>query len=60
MPPASVLAELCLPLVRVGGVWVAQKGADVEQEVRLTGQLVKHPRVFTARRYGRLRTRRAL
>ena len=30
---ASVLSELCLPLVRVGGVWVAQKGADPELEV---------------------------
>jgi len=28
-----VLAELCLPLVRLGGVWVAQKGADPQQEV---------------------------
>jgi 16S rRNA G527 N7-methylase RsmG len=25
-----VLAELCLPLVRVGGTWVAAKGPDPE------------------------------
>jgi 16S rRNA G527 N7-methylase RsmG len=30
----SVLAELCLPLARVGGVWIAQKNAAPEQEVR--------------------------
>lgn len=38
-PPGrgSVLAELCLPMVRVGGVVVAAKGADPEQEVRQKG-----------------------
>ena len=25
-----VLAELCLPMVRVGGAWVAAKGPDPE------------------------------
>ncbi|MBA3533275.1 MAG: 16S rRNA (guanine(527)-N(7))-methyltransferase RsmG, partial [Ardenticatenales bacterium] len=29
-----VLAEYCLPFVRVGGRWVAQKGARVEEEVQ--------------------------
>ncbi|MHB9031790.1 MAG: 16S rRNA (guanine(527)-N(7))-methyltransferase RsmG [Anaerolineae bacterium] len=29
----SVLAEYCLPLVRVGGRWIAQKGEDAEAEV---------------------------
>lgn len=29
----STLAEYCLPLVRVGGLWVASKGQDVEGEV---------------------------
>lgn len=28
------LAELCLPLVKVGGYWVAPKGPDPEDEVR--------------------------
>ena len=28
-----MLAELCLPLVRVGGYWVAPKGPDPEAEV---------------------------
>ena len=30
----SVLAELCLPFARVGGVWIAQKNAAPEQEAR--------------------------
>jgi hypothetical protein len=30
----SILAEFCLPLVRVGGCFVAAKGADGEAEVR--------------------------
>lgn len=29
----SVLAEVCLPLLRVGGFLIAQKGADVEAEL---------------------------
>ena len=29
-----VLAEYCLPFVRVGGLWVAQKGPKVEDEVK--------------------------
>lgn len=29
----AVLAEYCLPFVRVGGHWVAQKGPKVEEEV---------------------------
>ena len=28
------LAELCLPLIKVGGYWVAPKGPDPEAEVR--------------------------
>ena len=31
---ARVLAELCLPLVAVGGSWVAAKGAQPDDEVR--------------------------
>lgn len=31
---ARVLAELCLPLVAVGGSWVAAKGADPDDEAR--------------------------
>ena len=30
----ATLAELCLPLCRVGGVWLAPKGHDVEAEVQ--------------------------
>jgi len=30
----NVLSELCLPFVRVGGLFVAMKGADVEEEVQ--------------------------
>ena len=33
--PRSILAEFCLPLVRVGGYFVAAKGADGEAEVRV-------------------------
>ena len=38
---ARVLAELCLPLVAVGGSWVAAKGADPHDEVLV---LRCHPR----------------
>jgi 16S rRNA (guanine527-N7)-methyltransferase len=31
--PMSVLAELCLPLVRPGGLWVAMKGPRVHDEL---------------------------
>lgn len=31
--PLRVLAEYCLPLLRVGGRMVAQKGADAQQEI---------------------------
>ncbi len=34
LAPLPVLAEYCLPLTRVGGVFVAYKGPAVEQEVR--------------------------
>ena len=37
----SVLAELCLPLARVGGVWIAQKNAAPEQEARNSRR--RHP-----------------
>lgn len=30
----SVLAEYCLPFVRVGGLWVAQKGSNIQEEVK--------------------------
>ncbi|HBN07741.1 MAG TPA: 16S rRNA (guanine(527)-N(7))-methyltransferase RsmG [Cyanobacteria bacterium UBA8530] len=30
----SVLVELCLPLVKVGGIFVAYKGGEVEEEVK--------------------------
>ncbi len=32
--PMAVLAELCLPLVRTGGMMVAWKGPDVEKELQ--------------------------
>lgn len=34
---SRVLAELCLPFVRPGGVWVAAKGAAIEGEVEAAG-----------------------
>lgn len=35
-----VLAELCLPLVRVGGCLIALKGADVEEELNASRALI--------------------
>eukprot|EP00798_Chlamydomonas_sp_ICE-L_P011260 gene11260-18886_t len=50
---SAVLAELCLPFVRVGGLWVAAKGPNPDAEVagaekairQLGGQLVALERV---------------
>lgn len=36
-----VLAELCLPLVRVGGIMAAMKGPDVSKEVEGAGEAMK-------------------
>lgn len=36
-----VLAELCLPLVAVGGHWVAAKGAKPQEEVAAAGHAIK-------------------
>jgi 16S rRNA (guanine527-N7)-methyltransferase len=36
----SVLVEYALPLVRVGGVFVAQKGGEVEDEVNAAGSAI--------------------
>ncbi|KAG2499547.1 hypothetical protein HYH03_002492 [Edaphochlamys debaryana] len=38
---ARVLAELCLPFVRVGGLWVAAKGPDPEAEVEAAQSAVR-------------------
>ncbi|MGE5594341.1 MAG: 16S rRNA (guanine(527)-N(7))-methyltransferase RsmG [Betaproteobacteria bacterium] len=37
----AVLAELCLPLVRVGGVFVAQKGPDAREEMEASTAAVE-------------------
>lgn len=37
----DLLAELCLPLVRVGGLFLAMKGPDCEEEVRAAGYAVE-------------------
>jgi 16S rRNA (guanine527-N7)-methyltransferase len=34
----NVLAEYCLPLLRVGGRWVAQKGEGIEDEILAMGE----------------------
>jgi 16S rRNA (guanine527-N7)-methyltransferase len=31
-----VLAEYCLPFVRAGGRWIAQKGPHIEEEVNIS------------------------
>ncbi len=36
-----VLAELCLPFVRVGGIWVAPKGPNPQAEVDAAGPAIK-------------------
>ncbi|EFJ47446.1 hypothetical protein VOLCADRAFT_46111, partial [Volvox carteri f. nagariensis] len=38
---ARVLAELCLPFVRVGGLWVAAKGPDPEAEVAAASNAIR-------------------
>lgn len=54
----SVLAELCLPFVRVGGCFVAFKGADIHQELEeaktaifLLGGKVRHVENYTLTGY---------
>lgn len=61
---ARVLAELCLPFVRVGGLWVAAKGPDPQAEVsaasnalgQLGGRLVAVEEVESRWEDGRQRT----
>ncbi|GIL42333.1 hypothetical protein Vafri_345 [Volvox africanus] len=38
---SRVLAELCLPFVRVGGLWVAAKGPDPETEVLAASNAIR-------------------
>jgi len=37
----AVLAELCLPFVRVGGMFVAQKGPDAREEMEASAEAVE-------------------
>ncbi|MDN5346576.1 MAG: rRNA (guanine527-N7)-methyltransferase [Clostridia bacterium] len=37
----SVLAEYCLPFARLGGKFVAYKGPNVEEEVKLAGKAIR-------------------
>lgn len=39
--PMNVLAELCLPLVRVGGVFLAMKGPGREEETKAAGRVIE-------------------
>ncbi len=41
MAETRVLAELCLPFVRVGGLWVAAKGPAPDAEVAAAAGAVK-------------------
>ena len=36
-----MLAELCLPLVKPGGCFLAMKGQDAEEEVREAGRAIR-------------------
>lgn len=36
----NVLCEYCLPFVKIGGVFVAQKGPDIEEELKAAGQAI--------------------
>lgn len=38
--PLNVLAELCLPLVRVGGCFLAMKGPGAEEEIAAAGKAI--------------------
>lgn len=37
----NVLAEYCLPLLRVGGRWIAQKGVGIEGEILSMGEALR-------------------
>jgi 16S rRNA (guanine527-N7)-methyltransferase len=39
--PMAVLVEYALPLVRVGGIFVAQKGADIQDEIESAGPAIE-------------------
>ena len=41
MARLNVLAELCLPLVKPGGCFLAMKGQDAEEEVREAGRAIR-------------------
>ena len=36
----NTLAEYCLPLVKVGGMFIAYKGGDIEQEIQESSNAV--------------------
>jgi len=37
----ATLSEYCLPFVRKGGIFIAQKGVDVEEEIRQAARAIK-------------------
>lgn len=37
----NVLSELCLPFVKKGGIFVAMKGREIEEEIRRAGKAIK-------------------
>ena len=38
--PLNVLSEYCLPMVKVGGLFISMKGLDVEEEIKQSGNAV--------------------
>lgn len=49
----NVLCEYCLPFLRIGGIMIAYKGADVKEEIRMAENAVKilgggHIKVYPA------------